>query len=87
MPLIAEFDQRIVADIRDVVRAHALEHFTEQIELLVGFRGVGGRRADVLAQREHHYRRGHRRDQTQTLHRCILSWQALRAAGNDPSAA
>ena len=35
------FDQRLVAHVLDVVRAHALEHVAEQIELAIGFRRVG----------------------------------------------
>ncbi len=47
-------DQRVVADFVDIIGAHALEHLAEEVELLIGFTGVGRCRCpDVLAQREH----------------------------------
>ncbi len=37
MPLIAEFDQRVVIDLAGVIGPHILENFTKQVEFFVGF--------------------------------------------------
>ena len=57
------FDQLGVVGLLDIVRAHALEHLAEQIELPVDFR-VGGR-CRLAARQAHHRRTGSEHGQHQ----------------------
>ena len=57
------FDQLGVIGLLDIVRAHALEHLAEQIELPVDFR-VGGR-CGLAARQAHHRRSGSEHGQHQ----------------------
>src|SRR5439155_5137533 len=61
-------DQRLVADIVNIIRPHELENVAEQVELLIRFRGVRRSGADILMQRKQKDRAGSRRDQPQSLH-------------------
>jgi hypothetical protein len=60
------FDQRVVADVVDIVAAHLLEHVAEQVELLVGLGRVGrsgrssGGNAEILLERQYQEHCGER---------------------------
>ena len=73
MPLIAELDQGIVADVVDIFGTHPFEHFTEQIELLVGVGRVGDVAAPTSWRSENNRTRcDGDREKTRTLHSLTL---------------